>query len=327
MMLPTAKPRRIFWSIPALLLAMLAASCATVPKEVYLIEPASRLEYNPEIYFRSSGPVLMDLVSSLGKKELGRLAGSLGQYMQSQAGEGKDGGEINLSSLDDILKRSRTVGAGIRGLGSNSLKMEAVLVGDFIPVSLRIGLAFDGSWAGTDDGGYRSTKYPLFIRPPAPGIVLVSSEAKGPKLPASLSSPYPAAFEGIARSELFISVDGQAALRSFPLPADSPAFPLRAIAVAGTYMEAYLTGKGPTSPLAPIYSIEVRILMKDEASARSYRPIVRFLWAAAAARYFGEGSSAGALVPVQEKDCYIVRGIELTSVEFRQLVESALLGG
>ena len=306
---------------------LLISGCATVPKEVYLIEPASRLEYSPEVYFRSSGPVLRDIVAGLGERELRQLSASLGKDRQAGGGEDGNGGKLDLSSLDDILKRSRTVGAGLRGLGTDSIRMEAVLIGDFIPLSLRMGLAFDGSWKRLDDGGYRSTKYPIFIRPPAPGIVLLSSEAGGPPAASLANSPYPAAFDGISKSDLFISADGQAALRSLPLPKESGALPLKAVALAGSYTEAYLTGHGPVSAQTPAYVLEVRILMKDEASARSYRPIIRFLWAAAAGKLFGEGSPAGALVPVQEKDCYIVRGIELTSAEFRRIIGLVILGG
>jgi hypothetical protein len=311
------------------LVVLFISGCSTVPKEVYLIEPASMLEYDPQIYFRSSGPVLRDIVAGLGERELLKLSEGLGQDRKAGAAgrDNKNAGKVNLSSLDDILKRSRTVGAGIRGLGTDSLKMEAVLVGDFVPLSLRIGLAFDGGWNSTGDGGYQSTKYPLFIRPPSPGIVQLSTEAKGPESPSSVPSPYPAAFEGISRSDLFISADGPATLSIFSLPLESGALPLKAIALAGTYTEAFLSGKGPTSPKSPTYSLELRILMNDEASARAYRPIVRFLWATAANRFFGEGSKAGALVPVQEKDSYVIRGIELDSGELRRIVDSAILGG
>jgi hypothetical protein len=334
MILSSRALRRAVRAMPLALLLILIlglglslSGCASVPKEVYLIEPSSKLEYSPEIYFRSSGPVLRDIAAGFGEKELLRLSKTLGQEGKAGSGEGRDGGRLDLSSMNDILKRSRTVGCGIRGLGTNSLKMEAVLVGDFMPISLRLGLAFDGSWSRMDDGGYRSVNYPLYLRAPLPGIVQLSSEAKGPTSLAALPPPYPAAFDEISKSDLFISADGQAALRSLPLPMESAALPLRAIAMAGSYTEAFLTGKSPASPRTAVYSLEVRILMKDEASARSYRPIVRFLWAAAAGKFFGEGSPAGALVPVQEKDSYVIRGIELTSEEFRRIIGTVILGG
>jgi hypothetical protein len=313
----------------AALVVLLISSCSTVPEEVYLTEPASRFEYDPQIYFRASGPILRDIVSGLGEKELLRLSEGLGQHMKTGAAakENKNADRVDLSSLDDILKRSRTIGAGIRGLGTDSLKMEAVLVGDFVPLSLRMGLAFDGGWNRTDDGGYQSTRYPLFIRPPTPGIVQLSTEARGPDPSSPVPSPYPAAFEEISRSDLFISADGPATLSSFSLPVESGALPLKTIALAGTYTEAFLAGKGQGSPKSPGYSLEVRMLMKDEASARAYRPVIRFLWAAAANRFFGEGSKAGALVPVQEKDSFIVRGIELDSGELRRIISSVILGG
>ncbi|MCX7027595.1 MAG: hypothetical protein NT061_08960 [Spirochaetes bacterium] len=311
------------------LIVVLVSSCTLVPKEIYLVEPASRLEYDPQIYFRFSGTVLRDLIAGFGEKEMIQLSKSFDQNRLSdiQGGGKKDEGKVDLSSLDGILKRSRTIGAGIRGLGTNTIKMEAVLIGDFAPLSMRMGLAFDGNWRRMDDGGYQSTKYPLFIRPPSPGIVILSTEAMRPAVTAPSLSPYPAAFDGISRSDLFIAADGPTLLSSFSLPVETAAIPLKGIALAASYTETFLVGKDPAAAQAPTYTVEVRILMKDEASARAYRPVIRFLWVSAANRFFGSGSKAAALSPVQENDSYVVRGIELDSKELRRIIVSALLGG
>ena len=72
------------------------------------------------------------------------------------------------------------------------------------------------------------------------------------------------------------------------------------------------------------YRLEFRILMRDEASARLYRPVVRFLWVGAATRLLGEGNPAATLVPVLEGDEYVVRGIELSGRELKDLLLSNL---
>ena len=311
--------------ITALLLALLFSGCSIVPKEVYLVEPSSKLEYVPQVYIRSSGPVIKDIVAGLGDKELLRLSRQL-EPARDSGGEAEDSAKVDISSFDAILNRSRTLGAGIRGIGTNSINMEAVLVGDFVPITLRMGLAFDGSWKRTQDGGYKSMKYPLFIRPPVPGIVQFSTDAKGPTSNSPSFSSYPHAFDEISRSDLFISANDPTALFSFPLPVESTGLPLKAIALAGNYTEAFLIGKDSPAQVASTYSMEVRILMKDEASARAYRPIIRFIWVAAVGRFFGEGSQAASLSPVLEKDSYIVRGIKMDSKELRRIVNAAILG-
>ena len=81
MILFSQKPRRVVVQAFVLtaLVVLFVSGCTTVPKEAYLIEPASRFEYDPQIYFRSSGPVLRDIVAGLGQKALLRLSEGLGQ--------------------------------------------------------------------------------------------------------------------------------------------------------------------------------------------------------------------------------------------------------
>lgn len=330
MTLSAKRPRGTLIRLLPLLALLLATGCATVPKEVYLVEPSSKLEHLPQVYVRASGPTLRNFVASLGEKEIFALAESLRPADAKKASGANDPSptKADLSSLDDILKRSRTIGAGIRGFGAGNLGMDIVLVGDFLPFSLRLGLAFDGSWRRTEDGGYRSTKYPLFIRPPEPGIVRLSTESVAQPLLTNQAKVFPPAFDSLSNSDFFVSINEPLTVLSLPIPTESTDLPIKALAIAGSYTEAYLLGKGEKvgETAAPNYSVEVRILMKDEASARAYRPIVRFLWAAAADRLFGRGSPASQLNPAQEKDCYVVRGIELDREALERLFEAASLG-
>jgi len=235
---------------------------------------------------------------------------------------------LNKSTLDFALKRSRTFGASLSGLNGStgsSPSLEALMIGDFSSFPIRLGLAFDGRWRRTAECGYDSTEYPLHIRPLSQGIVHVSTEPSPASATQHLAA-YPDAFESVARSDFFISVNDPSLLLRTPLPFDGSSLPVNALALTGNFSDPFLLGKDSQTEAKAKYDLELRILMKDETSAKMYRPVVRFIWAALAGRLFGQGNPASTLVPEQEGSIYIVRGIALGTQGLKDLLVAVSQG-
>jgi hypothetical protein len=66
--------------------------------------------------------------------------------------------------------------------------------------------------------------------------------------------------------------------------------------------------------------------MKDEATARAYKPVVKFLWTAAASKLFGDTFDPNSPPLVLENDIYVMRGFEVDAEGLRMMLTSSLLG-
>jgi hypothetical protein len=311
------------------LLAILFSGCATIPKDNLVIEPSGILEAEPQMYLRFSGAVLRDIMSTVDTTSLEAISSTYASAsmpanrVETQAPSKNRA--VELATFENVIARTRSFGAGIRDIGTKSPKTEAVLVGDFKPFSLKLALAFDGNWLRYADGSYSSIKYPLFVRPPEPGYIHVSTEKSIP-IRSSGFLAFPSRFAHLSRSDIFISVNSLIDIFSIPLPMEASSIPVLAMIATGTQIYSNPNNALKSASTDQRYALEFRILMKDEATARVFRPVVRFLWVGAANRLFGEGSNAASFSPVLEKDEYVIRGIEVTTTELRDLFMRGLSG-
>jgi len=323
-----------FFLVPLVLLV----GCATIPNEIFETEPASQLEISPQIYVRLSGDALRDMAGNMSEEELARLAEAISPKNgasplgpDANRGSGKSAPSMDTSMLESFLAKTRTFGAGIRGIGTASPAMEAVFVGDFPVASIRIALALDGNWQKSSEGGYRSVKYPLFLRPPQPGIIHAASTEVRAGAGLVEIEAYPKRFAELAESDLFVSANSPMAFFSGLFPMEASSIPLSSVIVTGRRMPAgYVpmkTTQGkPSLASASRYLLDIRILMKDEATARAYKPVVKFLWTAAASKLFGDTFDPNSPPLVLENDVYVMRGFEVDADGLRTMLTSSLLG-
>ena len=317
---------------------ILLASCATIPNEVFETEPASQFEISPQIYVRLSGDALRDMAANMSDEEMASLieavspknpGGSLDT--DDSRGSGKAAASMDTSMLEGFLAKTRTFGAGIRGIGTTSPAMEAVFVGDFPVASIRIALALDGNWQKSAEGGYRSIKYPIFLRPPQPGIIHAAST----EVPAGAGlveiEAYPKKFSDLAASDIFISANSPTAFFSGLFPMEASSIPVSTVIVTGRRMPAGYVPMKTTQGKSPLtaesrYLLDIRIMMKDEATARAYKPVVKFLWTAAASKLFGDTIDLSSTPLVLENDIYIMRGLEVEADGLRTMLTASLVG-
>ncbi|PKL74514.1 MAG: hypothetical protein CVV27_20115 [Candidatus Melainabacteria bacterium HGW-Melainabacteria-1] len=320
--------------IVAAVLAILAllSGCSTIPPSVLEREPSSLLEAAPQLYLRFSGTALRDIARGFDKAELGALAAALGEGGGANAVPSTT---MDTTILDGFLARTKTFGAGLRGLGTSSPAMEAVFIGDFPVMSVRLALAFDGNWRRTGDGGYQSTKYPLFIREPEPGLIHAASTRAPPSVPGTAlpgySQPidlagkaaYPASFASLAVSDIFIAANDPSIFFAGSLPLEASSIPIGSIIITGRRLYDYPSSSSPLPE--PRYLLDILIQMKDEATAKAYKPVVRFIWTAAIGKFFGGNLNANASPLGLEKDVYVVRNIETDAAALRTMIRSSLV--
>ncbi len=322
---------------PALLasafVALLLGGCAIIPEEVATSEPSAYLEYSPQIYARLSGQALRDITKGMSDTELSDFLTSLmaspksSERQTGQTSPSSDS-EIDGSFIKEFLSKTNSFGAGIRGIGTDQPKAEAIFLGRFSPVSLRLALTMDGNWRRMDDGGYRSVQYPLYLRSPQAGWIHLTTEASPPPKTEPLQA-FPLQMKDIASSDIFISINEPRILYAGALPLEASAIPLETVLLSGSFenpnaLAVPVSASGPASSADVVrnYSFDLRVRVKDEATARAYRPVVRFLWAAAAARIFGNRSDIAALPLSLEGSVYVVRGIKLSSLEIRDILKA-----
>ncbi len=309
--------------IAAAVMAFFASlsGCSTIPPAVLAREPSSLLEAVPQLYLRFSGVSLRDIARGFDKEELGALAAALGEGGGSAASSTMD-----TTILEGFLARTQTFGAGMRGIGTSSPAMEAVFIGDFPVMSVRLALAFDGNWVKTDEGGYQSKKYPIFLRTPQPGLIHASS-IKAPLL-ATLPdktgiAAYPPGFAPLATSDIFIAANDPAIFFAGTLPLEATSIPIGSIIIAGRRLYDYPSASSPLTE--PRYLLDIYIQMKDESTAKAYKPVVRFIWTAAIGKFFGGNLNANASPLTLEKDVYVVRNIETDAAALRTMIRSSLV--
>ena len=317
----------------AAIASVLLAGCATIPEQVLGTEPSAYLEKKAQVYLRLSGPALKDVAGSLGQEDLLRLAGMFSGRSADkafQAGVDQTSGQnpdnsMDTSMLKSFFAKTRTFGAGFGGLGTARPDMEAVFIGDFQVLSVRLALALNGEWERRGDGGYSSAKYPLFIRPPEPGVIHAST-SESAVVPGS-SPPvdaFPRRVAEFSGSDIFLSINSPSSLLAGSIQREAMELPIDAIVITGR--QAGLSVQTPRAGQDARYLLDVYILMNDETTARAYKPIVRFLWTTAADRFFGGVPGISSSQLVLEKDIYVARNIEVGASTFKAMLTSSLAG-
>lgn len=307
--------------------AFLASGCATVPRSVLSSDPGARLEFMPQVYMKMSGRALSRTLESMSRAEIEVVVGLFSDsafpgagsaaFSVSAAAPGSPakGPVLSPEALMDFARRTTSLAMGFSDIGKASAAAELVAVGDFPPAKLRLAISASGGWKKAGQG-YESRFNPLYIRPLEPGVIHLSTRRQeSTALSANRAKPLPERFARLIREDLVFFTDSPGRLLPGGASSENEELPFVSI-----FATAGISGAGNG------YLLDFHVQMKDEASARTFRPIVRFLWVAAADRVFG-GNIDPVLHPlVQEGDCYVSRGIPLSEEVLKDIVLSAAAG-
>lgn len=315
------------------------ASCATVPKEVLSGDPGRYFTKDAELYLRVSGRTSRDLVESLGQERLDRIAYAM---MKPDPSVRPEDFHVKRATLDQFLSRMSSVGVGISYEPGGRPLLEAAILGTYSGPSLPVALALNGDWR-KEQGGYAHRSGELYLSNPTPGVLKLGTDRARSRLPDSgaeirmLPSRYaqavaPAPATGGAAPAPASGSATPAPTSGSTAPAVSRAQPDLAVWIrnpgrqlgAATFGEPlHIPVEGiyiaATRQTADEYIADITFQAKDEAQARTYRPIVRFLWVAAADRIFGSGTSSLYSLNL-EADSFRVRGMVVSMSSLVQLI-------
>lgn len=256
--------------IAALLAALtLAASCASVPRETASAGIFNRFERTPQILVRAKGAFLRDMAASFDDSTIAAIA-SIASDQQPVAAQ-----TIDRDRLDTTLARADVAGIGISMEHGARPAIEAVFAGDFPGLITSISFFFDDNW-NRISGGYAARSGKLYMRDPSGGTLHFTTWA--PLVPPTLSPSAAAMAERAGmqsgNNDLNLFLDAKSALiEQLPL-LDGVTLPFDGIVLRADRNPASPPKGSPDA----IYSARFEIQMKDEQSAKTYKPIMRFMW-------------------------------------------------
>jgi len=294
---------------------LLLSACATVPREIFTANPASYFSEKSQAYIQMSRTAMQELILSMDQETLDKLARSVpaGQNKGSK----EDAGIVDKGMLQSFLSRTARLGIGIDGYETENPKIEAILLGDFPIYSVRFAMATNSEWRKTDNYQYRSTRYPLYVRVVDNGIVRFTTYSNSKSAMPSAISIIPNRFAESYNADITLYISDPKAFLSKMIPMEAASLPIDSILI---------TARKPENTDEPVYDLDFAIIMKDEATARAYRPIARFFWLALVDKLLGPDSSAKTSSLNLEKDVYSAKGIRISSDDIRALLLDATLG-
>lgn len=294
---------------------MLLSACATVPREIFNANPASYFSEKPQAYVQMSRTAMQELILSVDQETLDKLARSVTASRNKDPM--KDTGTVDKNMLRSFLSRTSRLGVGIAGYDTPNQRIEAILLGDFPIYSVRLAMATNSEWKKADNSQYRSTRYPLYIQVVDNGIVRFTTYSNYKSAMPSAPSIIPERFFESHNADIAFYISEPKAFLSRVIPLEAAALPIDSILI---------TARKPEGSDELVYDLDFAIIMKDEATARAYRPIARFFWLALVDKLLGPDSTAKTSSLNLEKDVYSAKGIKISSDDIRALLLDAIVG-
>lgn len=294
---------------------MLLSACATVPREIFTANPASYFSEKPQAYIQMSRTAMQELILSMDQQTLDKIAYSVPASQNKVSME--DTRTVDKNMLRSFLSRTAKLGVGITGYDTTHPRIEAILLGDFPVYSVRLAMATNSEWKKADNSQYRSTRYPLYIQVVDNGIVRFTTYSNYKSAMPSAPSIIPMRFSETHNADIAFYISEPKAFLSKMFPLEAAALPIDSILI---------TAKKPEGFDEPVYDLDFSIIMKDEATARAYRPIARFFWLALVDKLMGPDNSAEISSLNLEKDVYSAKGIRISSDDIRALLLDATIG-
>ena len=250
-------------------LSVLAISCVSVPKEVALAGLFDHFEKTPHVLVRAGNAFLRDTAASLNDATLEAIVSA------ASAQKNHDQRPIDRGRLDKTLMRADAVAIGITWDTAQVPAIEAVFTGNFPSLLTTLSFSLDDNWQRIK-GGYVAQNGKLYLRDPSGGQLHFTTWT--PEYPSSLSS----AAAAMARqsgmlgstADLSMYLDAKSALVTRLPILDGVTLPFDGIMLNAARDKASSQAGSPDAR----YTLVFQIQMKDEQSARTYKPIVKFMW-------------------------------------------------
>lgn len=291
----------------------LAIACASIPRETSVAGLFDQFEKTPQLLVRANTMFLRDMVASFDDA-------TIESFMAAASDQKNEGHKpIDRNRLDKTLTRANAVGIGVSWDDTQKLALEMVFAGNFPSLLTSLSFSFDGNWQRID-GGYAAKNGILYLRGPSDGqLHFATWSPPNPVVPSDETAAI-ARQSGLVASnaDMGMYLDTRSLL-AIQLPIlEGITLPFDGILMSAT-RDALAPPTG--SPQAR-YSVVFRIQMKDEQTARTYKPIMKFMWVLITSRL----SSVG--IPIspdnsieQHGDLFLSQPIAMSA---QQIVDAAL---
>ncbi len=259
---------------------LLTISCASIPREVSLARLFDHFEKAPHVLARAKSTFLRDMAASFDDSTLESIMTAL------SATKNGAHGPVDRNRLDKTLTRADALGVGISWNGTQNPAVEMVFAGNFPSLLTSLSFSFDSNWERIA-GGYAAKNGRLYLREPSDGQLHFTTWAAQNPPPTSDAAASMARRSGMVGSnaDMVVYLDAQSTLVSQLPILEGVTFPFDGILLSAT-RDALSPAKG--SPDAR-YSIVFQIQMKDEQTARTYKPIMKFMWVLVSSRLSAAG--------------------------------------
>jgi hypothetical protein len=258
----------LFFALAAF--SLVFSSCMSVPRDIAVSGLFDRFERTPQVLARAESAFLRDMAASFDDSTI--------QALISMASEHPENGQkpINRDRLDTTLARAEAAGIGISWNSKEDPSIEAVFAGNFPSLFTSLSFSLDSNWKKVA-GGYASKSGKLFVRDPYAGKLHFTTWApEQPNKSISAASSM-AERSGLlaSASDLAIYLDAHSALVSQLPILEGITLPFDGILLSAERDRTIPKGGNPNARYTAIFKIQ----MKDEQTARTYRPIMRIMWA------------------------------------------------
>lgn len=292
---------------------VLAVSCASVPREVAIAGLFNHFERTPQILVRAKGAFLRDMAASFDDSTIGALV-SIASDQHTMSTQ-----PIDRDRLDKTLMRADVAGIGISWENKSDPAIEAVFAGDFPGFFTSVSFFFDANW-NRIPGGYATRSGKLYMRDPSGGTLHFATWAPEAQPTASASTAAMASRAGMVNGDddLNLYLDAKSTLIAQMPILDGVTLPFDGIMLRA---ERDPTSPAKGSPEAR-YMVQFEIQMKDEQSAKTYKPIMRFMWVILSNKLTEYGVPLSPDATIEQKGAiFTTQPIAMTA---RQMVDAIL---
>ena len=294
-------------------------SCSSVPKEIAIAGIFDHFEKTPQVILRSGDIFLRDIAASLDDSTIEALE-AIASDKPNESEEMKEPSKpIDRAKIDKLLTRAQVAGIGISLTDKGQPALEAVFAGNFPDLLTSLSFSLDSNWKKIN-GGYALKSGSLYARNPGRGQVHLATWMPPTSPITNPGATTLATKSGVLANamDFAIYIDAKSSIVSQLPIMEGVTLPFEGILMSAT-REATSPPKG--SPFA-MYRTIFKIQMKDEQSARTFKPIVRFLWVMVSSKLGSYGIGISPDTPIEQQGSTFVS--QPVRINAQQLVDVAL---
>ncbi|HOH16324.1 MAG TPA: hypothetical protein PLQ30_02615 [Rectinema sp.] len=294
-------------------------SCSSVPKEIAIAGIFDRFEKTPHVILRSGDIFLRDIAACLDDSTIQAIETIASDKSNESEKKKEPSKPIDHANIDKLLTRAQVVGIGVSLTETGQPALEAVFAGNFPDLLTSLSFSLDSNWKKIN-GGYALKSGSLYVRNPNQGQVHLATWVPPASPITNPGASALAARSGVLANamDFAIYIDAKSTIVSQLPIMEGVTLPFEGILMSAI-REKTSPPKGDPSAM---YRTTFQIRMKDEQSARTYKPIVRFLWVMLSSKLSSYGIAISPEIAIEQQGSIFIS--QPVMISARQLVDVGL---